>query len=182
MLEKKELRLLIRKKLLQKSKLWIQKQSFIIQKKIVQLQQFQTAKTIFVYLATDREVQTDWLLKKAQEDEKIILVPKIITRSMQAIQIDTSSQFKKNQFGILEPSSNEIWTKSIDFCLTPGLVFDKKLNRLGRGGANYDQFIKAHPHTYYLGVCFTCQIFPTLAIEKHDQKVDALISETLCFP
>ena len=72
--------------------------------------------------------------------------------------------------------------RSIDFCLTPGLVFDKKLNRLGRGGANYDQFIKAHPHTYYLGVCFTCQIFPTLAIEKHDQKVDALISETLCFP
>ncbi len=63
--------------------------------------------------------------------------------------------------------------------LIPGLAFDMKGRRLGRGKGWYDRFLQrsASSGSVVVGVCFSSQIVPEVPTEKHDRKVDLLCTE-----
>lgn len=71
----------------------------------------------------------------------------------------------------------------MDLILVPGLAFTRDGCRLGRGGGYYDRLLAARaPHTVVLGVCFDLQIVADLPTEPHDQRVDAVITESGLLP
>lgn len=81
-------------------------------------------------------------------------------------------------FGILEPSADslEIPICEIDAFLCPGLAFDAKGGRLGRGRGYYDRMLaRARPDALKLGVCFPFQLVPDTFSELHDVPMDAVI-------
>lgn len=64
--------------------------------------------------------------------------------------------------------------------IVPGLAFDGNFNRLGRGRGYYDKFIqkarrKSNP-PIFIGICLDCQLIDQVPVEKHDQKVDILLT------
>lgn len=61
--------------------------------------------------------------------------------------------------------------------VTPGLVFDRALHRIGYGGGFYDRFYAAHPEIYKTAVAFSCQIAPSVPQEMHDIPVDCIVTE-----
>ncbi len=82
----------------------------------------------------------------------------------------------KNQFSIFEPRRRDFIIP--DKVLVPGVLFDRKYNRLGFGGGYYDKTIehfRIEYSTKFLGVCYPSQIVPDLPVEEFDQKVDFLI-------
>ena len=70
--------------------------------------------------------------------------------------------------------------KHIAWVIVPGRAFTKQGDRLGRGNGGFDRWIalqrKENPQTRYVGVCFECQILPTLAIEPHDEKMNIVVT------
>ena len=84
--------------------------------------------------------------------------------------------------GILQPKA-EIPSSDpsqITHVLVPGRAFTRLGGRLGRGGGAYDRWINAqrkrNPATVFIGICFKCQIVDDLPMEKHDEKVDEVVT------
>ena len=73
------------------------------------------------------------------------------------------------------PDLNAI--KYFDLILVPGLGFDNKFNRLGRGGGWYDKFLKSVKAGRIIGLCFKEQVVDALPTAEFDIKVDQLITD-----
>ena len=63
--------------------------------------------------------------------------------------------------------------------LVPGVAFDEKLNRLGRGGGIYDRILKGRrPSSTALGVFYECQQCAALPVEPHDIPLDVIATDS----
>lgn len=80
-------------------------------------------------------------------------------------------------YGVSEPAIKRfINLKDLDLVVVPGLAFDKKGNRLGRGKGCYDFFLKKlSKKTISIGLAFNFQILPTLPTTKRDISVDKVL-------
>ena len=81
-------------------------------------------------------------------------------------------------FGILEPdpTSPEVALHEIDGFLCPGLAFDPRGGRLGRGRGFYDRLLAhARPDATFLGICQKSQMIPDTFSEPHDIRMHAII-------
>jgi 5-formyltetrahydrofolate cyclo-ligase len=89
------------------------------------------------------------------------------------------AQLKPGAFGVREPSPGlpVIPVEKIDAFLCPGLAFDPRGARLGRGRGFYDRMLsKARPGALKIGVCFAGQIVPDVFPEAHDVIMDEVLS------
>ena len=86
--------------------------------------------------------------------------------------------FKINKYGIVEPTS----VKKIypDIIFVPLVAYDVNLNRLGYGGGFYDRYfekIDKIKKTLKIGLGFSYQELKKIPIDKHDKKLDLIITE-----
>lgn len=68
-----------------------------------------------------------------------------------------------------------------DLLVTPLLAFDAAGGRLGQGGGHYDRTIAAIREIkplFVLGLAFAGQEVPVLDMAPHDQRLDAILTET----
>ena len=87
-----------------------------------------------------------------------------------------SGELKTGKFGIEEPTGPEINNLSnIDLVIVPGMAFDMKGNRLGRGKGYYDKLLRKM-RCYKIGVCYNFQLLENIPVEEHDFPMDMVIS------
>ncbi len=89
------------------------------------------------------------------------------------------SQLTPGAFGVREPSSDLpiIPVDGINAFFCPGLAFDPRGGRLGRGRGFYDRILaKARPGALKIGVCFPWQIVADTFPEAHDVIMDEVLS------
>lgn len=68
-----------------------------------------------------------------------------------------------------------------DVVFTPVLAFDRKGGRLGQGGGHYDRTIealRAKKAVLVIGVAYAGQEVDEIPMEPHDQRLDAILTET----
>ncbi|MFN3521703.1 MAG: 5-formyltetrahydrofolate cyclo-ligase [Phenylobacterium sp.] len=68
-----------------------------------------------------------------------------------------------------------------DLVITPLLAFDRFGGRLGQGGGHYDrtlEALRASGPVLVLGLAFAGQEVDRLELDAHDQRLDALLTET----
>ena len=58
----------------------------------------------------------------------------------------------------------------------PGVAFDRKANRLGRGKGFYDRLL-AQTHALKIGICYDLQLLDEIPAEPHDIKMDIIVTE-----
>lgn len=90
-----------------------------------------------------------------------------------------SQNFIKGPFGVMEPGedSQKLHLEDLEGILVPGLGFNKKGHRLGKGRGFYDRALESY-EGLKVGVCFDCQVVEEeLPEEKHDIRVDVLVTE-----
>ena len=66
----------------------------------------------------------------------------------------------------------------LDLVIVPGVAFDRKKNRLGRGKGYYDRFLEQAKNAKTIGICKSDRLFDHVPTDAHDRKMDALITET----
>ena len=96
---------------------------------------------------------------------------------------DLSTDLVAGHYGILEPRGELAGLRPpYDgdrrmMWLIPGLGFDMKGHRLGRGGGYYDRLLSGATGMK-TGVGYDCQIFDAIPCEPHDIGVDYVVTET----
>ena len=151
-----------------------QNEAEVIFRKIESISQFQSAKTILIYWSTPDELATHDFVEK-WSDKKEILLPVVVGKEIEMKRYAPKQKMKQGSFGIFEPDTSQKYTGIIDLVIVPGIAFDLKKNRLGRGKGYYDRFfnqIKAEKW----GIGFDCQLFPSIPINKDDVKMDKIIT------
>lgn len=98
--------------------------------------------------------------------------------------------FLKNHLGIHEPEparSRRLRAAEISGLVIPGLAFDSKCNRLGRGRGFFDRALaqlsnETNKTFIKIGVCFDRQISAEeIPVETHDIPMDWVVTETQTF-
>lgn len=92
---------------------------------------------------------------------------------------DPATELHPGALGIREPNADSplVPIPEIDAFLCPGLAFDRKGNRLGRGRGFYDRMLAVtRADALKLGVCFPFQIVEDTFPESHDIRMDGLIT------
>ena len=96
----------------------------------------------------------------------------------QAAQVmDLERDVVTGSFGIREPRPGCALQalNELDFVLVPGLGFDARGRRLGRGKGYYDRLLTAVCGTA-CGVAMDWQILPDIPAEPHDRSVDCILT------
>jgi len=179
MLTKREIRSKILRELKTQKEDRQEQKSKVIKERLFKTKLFKKAKIVMFYLSFDGEVNTQEMIKEAIKKGKVIAVP-ICERKRNTIapcKIELRSRLKKGLYGILEPAEKcQLPLEKIDLVIVPGIAFDKKGNRLGRGKGYYDRFLKQLPRsTPRIGLAFDFQILPFLPVKPHDLCVDSII-------
>ena len=86
------------------------------------------------------------------------------------------NDLQEGYFHIKEPVG-EIFTAydEIDLALIPGMAFDSRGNRLGRGCGYYDRFLVQMPQIRKIGVCFDFQKVPEVPVDCYDIAVNEVV-------
>lgn len=160
------------------------KKSKVIQKKLFLTQEFKRAKTILFYASFNGEVETFRMIRQALRLGKKIALPLIQKRPKKIIPVlvqNLRTELTKGAHGICEPrllDAKPLDVREIDLAIIPGVAFDCKNNRLGRGAGYYDRFLRDFPITTpTIGLAFDFQVVNALPFDKaHDVPVARVIA------
>jgi 5-formyltetrahydrofolate cyclo-ligase len=137
------------------------------------------ARRVAVYAALPDELPTDTLLRALLEMGRVVLLPRTTggNRLVFATVRDLGT-LRRGRFGILEPPAGapraELGRE--DLVLVPGVAFDRRGGRLGRGSGCYDRSLPDAP--FLSGLAFDFQLVETVPRAPHDRTMDAVVTES----
>jgi 5-formyltetrahydrofolate cyclo-ligase len=101
------------------------------------------------------------------------------TNQYRACQLQEPTDLVTGHFGIREPGLHcrEIRLNQLDLVLVPGLAFDPRGRRLGRGKGYYDRVLSA-ARGVFCGVAFDQQIVGEVPVAPHDASVSCILTPT----
>lgn len=159
------------------------RKSHLIKEKLFNLAEFKRAKCVMFYVATDKEVETEFMITAAKNFGKEIVVPTILVREKRMIASfikDLKTELAPGPYGILQPKRECLRPapgSKIDLVVVPGLAFDRQGRRLGRGRGYYDKFLASlSAHIPRIGLAFDFQVLKDLPAFSHDISVTKVIS------
>ncbi len=136
-----------------------------------------SAQTILMYCSLDDEVDTHGVLDQLVVAGKTVLLPVVVSETeMELRRYTCPEDLQSGFFNILEPIG-EVFTDyaQIDLAVIPGMSFDRRGNRLGRGKGYYDRLLPLLTNAYKLGICFDFQRLPGIPTEATDVVMDELV-------
>jgi 5-formyltetrahydrofolate cyclo-ligase len=135
-----------------------------------------------MYLSLPHEADTSEAILQAWQLGKIVAVPKISwqQRHMIPVQINSlETGFSTEASGLRNPIGGApVPFEEIDLVVTPALGFDRKGNRLGRGGSFYDRFFaNKELKAPRCGFAFAEQVVDLIPVTERDEPVDFLVTD-----
>ena len=181
---KKDFRKLCLRRLKEQSPFERTKKSIEIKKRLFLLEEFKRAKTVMFYVSKGgEEVETKDMILETLRMGKRVAVPVTVLseKNLYPAEItDYDKELSECRYGILEPRQGSIRPvplEEIDLVIVPGVAFDDKSNRLGRGEGYYDRFLGGLPAGIpRVGLAFDFQIVTDLPVLKNDQPVSMVLS------
>ncbi|MDP6543988.1 MAG: 5-formyltetrahydrofolate cyclo-ligase [Phycisphaerae bacterium] len=153
------------------------RQSSAAAARLIAEREFNDARSVMIFLPIPGEINALDIARAAWASGKRVAVPKIRAPGvMDAIEIHSlDKDLAPGAMDILEPIGNEVLAASeLDLIVAPALAFDRRGNRLGRGGGYYDRFISQTGGCLVCGLAFDGQLLDELPAEPHDQPVNML--------
>ncbi|MBF0493150.1 MAG: 5-formyltetrahydrofolate cyclo-ligase [Deltaproteobacteria bacterium] len=145
---------------------------------------FRSSKHLALYFPLPEEVSTSVIFERCILLGKKIAFPKVCLDSgkLDFYWVGSLKDLSKTRWGVKEPkaSSAKLSTPhELDLIVVPGLAFDEKKYRLGRGKGFYDRTLE-HFTGYKVSLAYSIQIVSEVPREAWDINVDSIISENEC--
>ena len=181
-IEKSRIRELILNQLRNQTVSQRRQKSDIILSKVSQLIEFKKAQAVMFYVSMLEEVDTLPLLKIVLKTGCAICVPYVDreNNSLLSVQIENpDADLISGSYGILEPKNltNRFDVNQLNAVLVPGIAFDRKGNRLGRGKGYYDRFLKALPsYIQTFGLAYDFQLIDSIPVNDLDISVQHVVT------
>lgn len=170
--------------------------NFQSQKALIELYNFdlfKEASCVLSFVSYGTEIKTNQLLDIILNENKMLCLPRTENEKMEFYYINSDEDFSEQteigEYGITVPKSNQdkLDINSIPdktLIIIPGLAFDERGNRLGKGKGYYDKFLAELLSTSekekilgVVGYCYDFQIIDKVITEPNDIPVDYIISD-----
>ncbi len=151
--------------------------------KLIECEAFQRASTVMLYMPMRSEIDVISVALEAFRLGMTVCVPRVETgrKSMHAIETSTfdDESMGADELGVRTPTTGaQIPHESIELVVVPGVAFDARGFRLGRGGGYYDRYLaRLSRHTATIGLCFDFQFVDTIPTEQTDIAVHSIVSD-----
>lgn len=117
-----------------------------------------------------------------------ILLPRIVGRDLEWVEVSTGAEFARGPLGILEPTGPGLPVRphplvDADVLFMPALAIDHAGHRLGQGGGYYDKAL-AGVHRFADGgplrvaLIFDDEFVDSVPSDDQDSSVDAVVTPT----
>ena len=177
LMDKKELRASMTRNKKETSRAAILDLSGPILRRLAVHPRFIAARTVLLYHSLPDEVDTQdfvryWSLRKC------ILLPTVKGKEIELHRYAAEDPARRGAFRHPRIHRRGLTDyASIDLAIIPGVAFDAKGNRLGRGQGFYDRLLTRLQHydIYKIGVCFDFQRVEHVPTEPHDIPMDEIL-------
>lgn len=136
--------------------------------------EWRDARVIQLYRSVATEFSTVGLANAAWRAGKAVCFPRVSQwGGLELHQVGGWGDFVPGAiYGIPEPKHDapSVRARDVDLGIVPGLAFDPKGGRLGRGGGHFDRLVPRLDRAW--GVAFDCQVVKVVPREGHDRPVD----------
>ena len=149
---------------------------------LIEADEFRKAHTVMIYLSFAHEVDTTAVILHCWQHGKTVVAPKVSWQQRHMIPVEINSLesgISTGAGGLRNPTTGmPMPLEDIDVVVAPGLAFDRKGNRLGRGGAYYDRFLASEQlKATVCSLAFAEQIVDAVPVEEHDRRVDFIVTD-----
>jgi len=143
---------------------------------------WKNAQAVLFFAPLPEELDTWPLLVEALADGKTVALPRFVSRTQTyaaARLQDLRTDLRTGQFDIREPVErcDEIPLDRLDLVLVPGVAFDLRGGRLGRGRGFYDRLLTGI-RGLRCGVAFDEQIVAEIPAADRDVRMDFILTPT----
>ncbi|MBO5994596.1 MAG: 5-formyltetrahydrofolate cyclo-ligase [Firmicutes bacterium] len=149
--------------------------------RIVDSEEYKSAKNILIYSAIRGEVSLDGLREYAERDGKVLAYPLVISaKEMIALVPKTEEDWTDGFHGIREPKREtcpEMKAEDIDLVICPCTAFDEDLGRMGMGAGYYDRYLETCDGAKIVAVAFECQKVDSVMRQEWDKPMEKVFSE-----
>jgi 5-formyltetrahydrofolate cyclo-ligase len=157
---------------------------------LMQLPEYQAARTILWYIDCRSELRTKHALPAALESGKQIIVPYCTVDEAGANKLglwrlERMEEMIVGKWKILEPPHDrwaepgkEFQAEQLDLVIVPGVGFSRDGGRMGNGQGYYDRLLtNVRPDCVLVGLCYESQLFDDLIMGPHDVFMDKVVTE-----
>lgn len=140
---------------------------------------WQRARRLVLYAAIDGELPTAPLAELAVGAGKACLWPRLAGDVLEFAPARVE-ELVSGRYGVPAPAPGVPATRldEGDLVLVPGVAFDRRGRRLGRGGGHYDRALARAGGAVAVGVGYAFQQVEEVPVEAHDRPVQAWLCET----
>lgn len=140
------------------------------------------ASSVLLFAPLPDELDLWPLVELALAAGKTVMLPAFVpgTSGYAARQIiDVAKDVAPGKFGVREPAEGcvEVPLNQLDLVLVPGIAFDARGGRLGRGKGFYDRLLASVRGTK-CGVAFDDQLVDAVPVGPHDIRLNCILTPT----
>lgn len=135
---------------------------------------FMMARNILMYHSLPDELSTLRFIEKWAA-RKSFFLPRVNGVNLDILPYERS-RLALGAFHIEEPQGDNVASvDDIELIIVPGVAYDRRGNRVGRGKGYYDRLLKQSKATK-IGLAYDFQLVEDIEAEPHDVKVDVVIT------
>jgi 5-formyltetrahydrofolate cyclo-ligase len=147
-----------------------------IQARLLETPLYKSANAIALYSSVQNEAATEKIRDHSLRNGKRVVYPRLLQRrSLEFVEIESATEFVCGKSGIAEPIGDKVLSHCADvdlLLIVPGVAFDRRGNRLGRGQAWYDRVIRQWgSRATPVGLAYEFQVIDRVPVDPWDEKV-----------
>jgi 5-formyltetrahydrofolate cyclo-ligase len=157
---------------------------------LMQLPEYEAARTALWYLDCRSELRTRQAIPGAIESGKKIVIPYCTTDESGANKLGlwwlrSMDELVVGKWNILEPP-RQLWddperacdVEQLDIVIVPGVAFSRGGARMGNGQGYYDRLLeRVRSDCPLVALCYESQLFDNLIVGPHDIFMDKVVTE-----
>jgi 5-formyltetrahydrofolate cyclo-ligase len=154
------------------------------------LPEWRAGGSVLAYVSRPDEADTRTIIHSALEAGKRVYAPRVAGNDIVFHALERPEDASvKHAYGMFEPAADlPVFPAGMApgtglIVLVPGLAFDERKNRLGRGKGYYDRALRAlrdrpgRERLFILGLCFEEQVLPAVPVTETDERMDAVLTD-----
>lgn len=149
-------------------------------RRVLELDAYRAAHTLLLYAAFGGEADLTAVAAEAARQGKTVAYPVCDEGFTLTAAVPDADGWAVGQYGIRTPvpeCSTLLQPEQLDLVLVPCTAFDADCYRVGMGKGYYDRYLPRCTQAVKIGVALEVQRVPRAAVDDHDQRLDAFVTE-----
>jgi 5-formyltetrahydrofolate cyclo-ligase len=153
--------------------------------RLLSLPALRSARTVALYAALEGEVALDLLAEQLTRLGATLVYPRVTSGGLELLRVPHPSLLRPGFRGVREPppGAPRVAVVEVDSFVVPGLLFDRRGVRLGRGGGHYDRLLAAAGgRASRIGLCYAERVVERLPEDLWDQRMHWVVTDRELIP